>query len=215
MNNKPKVAILGGSGRTGKYVIAKLLQQEIPLQILLRSPERSIVKSPLIEYMYGDAIDIKTISKLLHGCHAVISTIGQRQNEPLVAARATTNIIDQMDVHQIRRYIFLAGLNIDTPQDRKSVQTEAATTWMKTNFPDIQQDRQNAYSILARSNVEWTMVRVPMIDFSKATGNIKVSLYDCPGTSINAGDIAEFMVDQLHDEQYFKQSPFIAGSEQM
>lgn len=212
MNNKSKIAVLGGSGRTGGYVVATLLQQQHQLNVLVRNPENSIVNSPLIKCIYGDAGDSQTICKLLQGCQAVISTIGQRKDEPLIAARATANIIKEMQFQKIRRYILLAGLNVDTPRDRKGAQTEAATTWMKANFPGIQQDRQNAYSILSTCNVDWTMVRVPMIDFAAGTGNFKVSLYDCPGTSINAGDIAEFLVAQLNDARYFKQSPFIAGN---
>ncbi len=212
MNNKPKIAILGGSGRTGGYVIARLVQQRHPLNVLVRKPENSVVNSPLIKFIYGDAADSQAISKLLQGCQAVISTIGQRNDEPLIAARATDNIIKEMQFQKIRRYILLAGLNVDTPHDRKGAQTEAATTWMKANFPGIQQDRQNAYSILSTCNADWTMVRVPMINFAAGTGNFKVSLYDCPGTSINAGDIAEFLIAQLNDARYLNQSPFIAGN---
>jgi hypothetical protein len=34
---------------------------------------------------------------------------------------------------------------------------------------------------------------------------------DCPGEKITAGNLAEFLVNQLYDTTYFKQSPFIAN----
>ncbi len=53
-----------------------------------------------------------------------------------------------MTYYEIRRYLLVAGINIDTPFDKKSAQTLAATDWMKANFPSIQEDRQKAYSAL-------------------------------------------------------------------
>ena len=211
MNKIQIIAILGGAGRTGSFVISRLLQQRFHLRVLIRDPNHFKVNSGLIEYVYGDALDKQIISTLLHGCQAVISTIGQRKNEPLVAAVATHNIVEQMQVQGIRRYIQLAGLNIDTPVDQKSTQTLAATEWMKRNFPEIQQDRQAAYAKLIASNIDWTLVRVPMIDFVEGLGHFKVNLFDCPGMSISAGDIAKFITDQLYDKEYLRQSPFISN----
>ncbi len=53
--------------------------------------------------------------------------------------------------NKIRRYVLVGGINIDTPYDKKSVQTLAATDWMKANFPLMQEDRQKAYSALLES----------------------------------------------------------------
>lgn len=209
--NKPTIALLGGGGRTGKFVVARLLREQYHLKILLRNPQTFDNSHPSIEPVCGDALDSHCISKLLQGCAAVISTIGQRKDEPLVAKRSTDNIIREMEVQGIRRFIILAGLNIDSPGDQKGAQTLAATDWMKANFPLIQKDRQSAYAQLSASGIDWTLVRVPMIDFSEGTGNLKVSGLDCPGTSVRAGDIAQFIVEQLDDKQYVRQSPFIAN----
>lgn len=210
MKKKPKIAILGGGGRSGKFLLAKLFEQQYPLKLLLRDATLSI-SYEMLEIIQGDALDFYAVERLLTGCFAVISTIGQRKDEPLVAARATDNILQAMATHNIRRYIALAGLNIDTPFDKKGQQTLAATTWMKSTFPAIQKDRQKAYDILSRSDVDWSLVRVPMIEFAARKGNVKVSIEDCPGDSITAGDIADFLVTQLEDPQYVRQSPFIAN----
>lgn len=208
---KPTIALLGGGGRTGKFVVARLLREQYHLKILLRNPQTFDVSHPLIKPVYGDALDSYSIRTLLQGCAAVISTIGQRKDEPLVAKRSTDNIIKEMEVQGIHRYIVLAGLNVDTPADQKGAQTLAATAWMKANFPLIQTDRQSAYTQLSASDIDWTLVRVPMIEFSEGTGNLKVSRLDCPGISIHAGDIAQFIVEQLDDKDYIRQSPFIAN----
>ena len=211
MEQKNKIAVLGGGGRTGKYVLTQLLSQGYNLKVLLRNPENFQLKNPSVEIVKGDAIDPEAIRLLVQGCQAVISTVGQRKDEPLVASQATTNILKAMAVQGITRYILVAGLNVDTPFDKKSSETIAATEWMKTTFPTIHADRQKTYSILSTSDVNWTLVRVPFIEFTDTKGETIVSLEDCCGNKISAADIATFVVAQLADNSYIKKSPFIAN----
>ncbi|MEA9415242.1 NAD(P)-dependent oxidoreductase [Flavobacterium sp. PL02] len=211
MKNIIKVAVLGGGGRTGKYVVDQLLNKGFGVKLLLRNPENLQNTNPLVEVVKGDAIDAHSIQVLLKGCQAVISTIGQRQGEPLVASEATINVLKAMNEFGIQRYVLLAGLNIDTPFDKKGEKTIQATEWMKANFPVIQEDRQKTYNLLVESNANWTLVRVPFIEFTDASAEIAVSLEDCLGDKINATDIAGFMVDQIFDDKFIKQSPFIAN----
>jgi putative NADH-flavin reductase len=211
MTKNSAIAILGGNGRTGKFVVSKFIEQQFPIRLLLRNCENFKTKHPLVEIIQGDATDPEAIDSLLVNCQAVINTIGQRNGEPLVAAKATGNILQAMNIHKLRRYIVLAGLNIDTPFDKKGSQTDAATTWMKTNFPEIQEDRQKAYAMLLDSDVDWSMVRVPMIQYTGGKNKYTVSTIDCPGTSITAGDIADFLFQQLEETRYIRQAPFISN----
>jgi len=212
MEQKSRIAILGGSGRTGRFVVSELLQQKYPINLLLRTPDNFSLQHELIQIVRGDACDPDAIDTLLQGCHAVISTVGQRKAEPLVTARATENIMRAMEKYKIRRYLLLSGLSIDTPFDKKGSQTLAATAWMKANFPRMHEDWQKAYSILAICDPDWTLLRVPWIEFTDSKNKVEISLEDCRGASITAGDIADFLTQQLSDGQYVKQSPFIANS---
>ena len=40
MEQKIKIAVLGGGGRTGKYLVTQLLSQGYHLKLLLRNPEK-------------------------------------------------------------------------------------------------------------------------------------------------------------------------------
>ena len=211
MEQKIKIAVLGGGGRTGKYLVTQLLSQGYHLKLLLRNPEKLQLESPFIEIIKGDAIDAEAIRSLLQDCQAVISTIGQRKDEPLVSSQATINILKAMTAYGIKRYILVAGINVDTPFDKKSPETITATDWMKITFPVIHEDRQKTYSILATSDVSWTLVRVPFIEFTDTKGEIIVSLEDCCGNKISAYDVATFTIEQLSDETYARKSPFIAN----
>ncbi|KQB41111.1 NAD(P)-dependent oxidoreductase [Flavobacterium aquidurense] len=211
MKNIKKVAVLGGGGRTGNYLVNQLLKEGFSIKLLLRNPENFTIKSSQIEIIKGDALEIESIKVLLEDCQAVISTVGQRKEEPLVASSATNNILKIMNNYKIERYVLLAGLNIDTPFDKKSPKTTSATEWMKTNFPVIQEDRQKTYDLLVESDVNWTQVRVPFIEFNDMSSQISVSLEDCLGDKISAIDIAKFMIQEMSESKFSRESPFISS----
>jgi putative NADH-flavin reductase len=211
MNRNIKIAVFGGGGRTGKYLITQLIEKGYSLKVLLRNLETFELRSPLIQIVQGDAIDFTIVNSLIDGCQAVISTIGQRPGEPLVAEQATRNILNAMSHYSVKRYILVAGVNIDTPLDNKGPETITATNWMKANYPIIQEDRQKAYDLLVESNMNWTLVRVPFIDFNIGKGDVNVSLDDCMGNKIDAGNIAAFLIKQLFEETYVNKAPFICN----
>ncbi|MBO9582796.1 MAG: NAD(P)H-binding protein [Flavobacterium sp.] len=211
MRNISKVAVLGGGGRTGKYLVSQLLENGFSVKLLLRNPDDFTIQNSKIEIIKGDAIDEEAINLLLKDCQAVLSTIGQRPGEPMVASQATKNVLNAMKSYSIQRYVLLAGLNIDTPFDKKSAKTIMATDWMKTNFPEIQKDRQLTYDLLTESKADWTQVRVPLIVFSDESAEISVDLGDCLGDKITALDISKFLVKEMIESNYNKQSPFISA----
>ncbi|TDE16840.1 NAD(P)-dependent oxidoreductase [Dyadobacter psychrotolerans] len=214
MEKNHKMAVIGGGGRTGKYVVKQLLEKGYHLKLLLRNPEtNTISENPNFEIVQGDVLDYDAVRMLLADCAAVISTEGQRKDEPLVASRATSNILDAVEKsnYPFTRYISVAGLNVDTPLDKKGSETIAATEWMKSNFPLIHEDRQKSFQILAESNADWTLVRVPFIEFTEDRKEMAVSLQDSPGKKIYAADIAGFLIGQLDDDQYIRKAPFIAN----
>ncbi|WDF59569.1 NAD(P)H-binding protein [Flavobacterium sp. KACC 22758] len=211
MKNISKVAVLGGGGRTGNYLVNQLLKKGFSVKLLLRDPEKFEIQNSKIEIIKGDALDFESIKVLLKESEAVLSTIGQRKDEPLVASTVTKNVLKAMKEYNINRYVLLAGLNIDTRFDKKSPKTIMATDWMKANFPIIQEDRQKAYVLLEESDVNWTQVRVPFIEFSNDSSEIAVNVEDCLGDKISAFDIAVFMTEEMVESNYSRQSPFISA----
>lgn len=212
MKQHIKIAILGGGGRTGKFLVQQAMQQGYSLKLLLRNPDKFTIKNPLIEVVKGDATDAKAIQSVVEGCQVIISTVGQRPGEPMVSSQAAVNVLKAMDTYVIKRYIIVAGLNLDTPFDKKSPQTSAATAWMKKHFGATHEDRQKAYATISKSNVDWTFVRVPLILFSEEEGEIAVNLEDCKGDKINAANIATFLIEQVFDKTYYQKSPFISNA---
>jgi putative NADH-flavin reductase len=206
-----KVAVIGGTGKSGKYLVKQLMNQGIGFKILLRNPENFSISSPLIEVVKGDARDYNSIHSLISGCQAVISTLGQPKGESSIFSQATRNVIQSMNEFDVKRYILTTGLNVDTEFDNKSPKTKFATEWMKTNYPETTSDKQEEYNILSQNKVDWTLVRLPLIEQTDLRNKTSVSLEDCPGDKISATDLAQFLIEQLSDEIFIRKSPFIAN----
>ena len=212
MKSSQKIAILGGSGKSGKFLVKQLLDQGYSLRVFLRHPAKLQISHPLLEIVEGDAREYSHIHTLLQGCEAVISTLGQRKGEPLVFSQATIHLIQAMQELQVHRYILVAGLNLDTAADKKGLKSKLLTRMMKWAFPTIVADKQKEYQTLLQSNINWTVVRLPLIEETDRRGEIRVSTLDCPGKKISTADLADFLVRQLTDTSYMHKAPFIANA---
>jgi putative NADH-flavin reductase len=267
MQKNIKIAVIGGTGKSGKYLVQHLLRQGYAFKMLVRNAEavpierplvgvkssQVEVRSPLVEVsrpfgqvnsplnevdgsvvevkssvgevssslasgggsmvqvIQGDARDDKAVHSLIEGCQAVISTLGQPKGEPPIFSAATENVIRAMTMCGIKRYILTTGLNVDTAFDKKGTQTAMATEWMRANYPLTTADKQRELDLLLQSDIDWTLVRLPLIELTDEVRGISVSLADCPGEKINAGSLADFLVRQLGEEGYVRRAPFIAN----
>ena len=213
MKQTIKVAVVGGTGKSGQYLVQELLKRRIPIKMLVRNRSHLGISDPLAEVVHGNVKDYAAVLALLEGCHVVISTLGlgQPPDEPTVFSQATTNILRAMNALQLRRYIVITGLNVDTPFDSKGIKAKSATEWMYANFPVSTADKQKEYTLLQESPLDWTLVRLPLIVQTDKTAGINISLTDCPGDQISATDLAHFLIAQLDDRQFIRQAPFIVG----
>jgi putative NADH-flavin reductase len=211
MQNKQPIAVIGGTGKSGKYLVRQLLSRGQPFKLLVRDAKKFTLHHPLIELVEGDARKYAAVYSLIDGCGAVISTLGQPKGESPIFNAATTNVLRAMHEHRVTRYILITGLNVDTPFDKKGARTTAATDWMRINYAATTADKQLEYSLLTESDVEWTLVRLPMIELTENMGDVAVSLEDCPGEKISATDLANFLIAQSSENTYWRKSPFLAN----
>ncbi|MDF2550809.1 MAG: epimerase [Chryseobacterium sp.] len=204
-----KIAVIGGTGKSGKYLVQNLSDKNYSIKLLLRHPENFTIENPLIEIVKGDVRDFESVDHLIKDCTIVISTLGQPKGEDSIFSDASKNIIKAMKFYGTKRYIVTTGLNVDTPFDHKNVKVKMATDWMYQNYPKTTADKQKEYELLVDSHLNWTLVRLPVINQTSEIFTIEANLEDCKGENISATDLAEFLVSQIDDETFIQQSPFL------
>jgi putative NADH-flavin reductase len=212
MPNHQKIAVIGGTGKSGKYLVRQLLNKGQAVKLLVRNAAKFEDKHPLIELVQGDARNYTAVHSLIRGCQAVISNLGQPRGETRpIFSQATTHILRSMDECGVKRYILTTGLNVDTLLDKKGTRTSAATEWMRSNYAATTADKQEEWKILTASKADWTLVRLPLIELTDTSGAIATSLEDCPGEKISATDLARFLIGQLSEGPFLRNSPFLAN----
>lgn len=209
------IAVIGGTGKSGKYLVQELLNKGYSLKLLTRNPENFILKNSLTEVVTGDVRNEDTVHSFIENCDVVISTLGQPKGERSVFSDATKNIIHTMNHYGIKRYIVTTGLSVNTEADCKNDHVKMATEWMYQNYPETTFDKQKEYELLSESNLDWTLVRLPLINLTDTSFTTEVNLIDCKGENISAGDLAEFLVSQIEDAAYIKKSPFLYNIESL
>ncbi|UII26145.1 NAD(P)H-binding protein [Fulvivirga maritima] len=208
MNNH-KIAILGGTGKSGKYLVKKLISENYHVKLLVRAHHDRSELPSTAEIVYGDARNYATVLSWVADCSVVISTLGQPKGESPIFSQATENIIKAIQASGISRYIVTTGLNVNTPYDDKSPKVKAATEWMYEHYGETTRDKQKEYELLSSSNIDWTLVRLPLIMQTDERYTTETSLTNCEGDKISANDLVEFLITQIDDSAFIKKSPFI------
>ncbi|MDF2187999.1 NAD(P)H-binding protein [Paraflavitalea sp. CAU 1676] len=213
MSISSPIAVIGGTGKSGKYLVLRLLAQQLSIKVLVRNLDHFTLVNPLVEAVVGDVVDYDAVYRLVSGCSAVVSTLGLGvpPSEPTIFTQSTAHVLEAMHAHGIRRYIVTTGLNVDTPFDRKGATAAAATAWMKQTYPASTINKQQEYDLLRASTVDWTMVRLPLIVQTDEAPPVRVSLEDCPGKEISATSLADFLIGQLASREFVSKAPFVAN----
>ena len=205
------IAVIGGTGKAGQYLVKELIKQGYKIKILLRNPEKFQNESPLVEKVSGDVRNYESVFSLVNGCDAVISTLGQPKGEAPVFSEAAQNIIKAINALGVKWYISITGLTIDTPFDKKSRGTKFQSKLMRILFPSVIADKQKEYKIISNSALDWTIIRLPFIELTESMNEINISLEDSPGKKTSSTSLACFLIKQLSDKKYIGKSPFIAN----
>jgi len=206
-----KVAIIGSSGKAGRFLVQRVFEAGYQMRLLLRNPDKFKLSDERIEILPGDARDLPAIKSLLQGCDVVLSTLSQPKGEAPIISMVTGHVLTAMRKLGIRRYILTRGASVDAPGDHKDFYTKLPTKIIQWTFPAYWADWQKELTLLLESEVEWTLVRLPIIVEEPVEGNVKVNLERLPGKKINGADLANFLVAQIAHKHYVRKAPFIAN----
>ncbi|CAM4157705.1 SDR family oxidoreductase [Bacillus paramycoides] len=206
-----KIAILGANGKVGKFLINQALEKGYQVRILTRNSKNMRITNENIETISGDARDFSAIQELLQGCKAVINAVGQPKNESYIFSTVTKHILKVMKEYEMKRYILISGGSLNVKGDKKRIVNKIGANLFQLFLPKMMQDKYKELQIIQRSDVDWTIVRLPFVIEGNGIGNIKESLVDMPGIKIKNGDIAPFVIKQINSEKYVGKCPLISN----
>jgi hypothetical protein len=86
-------------------------------------------------------------------------------------------------------------------------------TFVKTATPDAYADIVGWSEVIRASDLDWTLVRVLLLDDKPKTGTAKTGYpgRNELGTRVSRADLADFMLQQVKDTKYIRQAPIITN----
>ncbi|OPA79058.1 NADH-flavin reductase [Paenibacillus selenitireducens] len=206
-----KIAIIGGTGRVGKYIAKRAVENGYHVRMLVRNPDNMIFRDHRIEIIQGDVLDVISLRTVLKSCDIVMNTFGQPAKAEPVYSQVTEQILNIMDEFDICRYIGVTGGSLNVTGDQKSIKNKIGARLFALFFSKMIIDKRRELKILEKSQVDWTLVRLPFVMEGKEKGKIKENELDMPGNFITNNDIASFLIRQIDDKKYLRKTPLISG----
>ncbi len=212
-----KLAIFGGSGRTGQHLVRGALEQGYQVSALARTPEKlSGLVSPgdaRLTVIRGDLSDAAAIEQVIAGVDAVISTLGPTSNQPTFeVSQGTRLILETMQRHGVRRIIISAGAGVGDPADSPRLFNHLINFLLKTTAKNVYLDMVKTVELVRASDLDWTVVRVPMLTDDPPKGQIRVGMVgDGMGPRITRADMADYLLQQVESRQQLHRAPAISN----
>ncbi|AOL08774.1 MULTISPECIES: SDR family oxidoreductase [Burkholderia] len=216
MAGKKTVALFGATGPTGRHIIEEALKQGYNLSVYTRDAKKLASFAGRIEIVVGDLQDQSAIAKCVQGADAVISALGPnglkvQGDKPVM--HGLSNIIVAMQRAGVRRLIQISTAAYRDPKDGFAFKPHAFALLFKVIARKGYEDIKATGELVANSNLDWTLVRIPNLKDGPADGSVDVGWYGTTklGMTLSRGNLAKFLVDQVTDRKFVRAAPGIAN----
>ncbi len=106
-----KIAIFGGSGRTGQHLVKQALEKGHQVVVLARNPDKLTINHPNLTIIQGDVKDINAVQQTIADVKAVLSVLGPTSNQPTFeVTQGMTNILAVMKKDGVNVLLLLPEL---------------------------------------------------------------------------------------------------------
>ena len=209
-----RIALFGASGQTGQQFLDAALAKGYTVKALVRNPENITQKSTKLTVIKGDVLNSDDVMQTLKDTDIVVSLFGHVKNSPeWLQTDGTNNIISSMKVCKVDKIISLSGGGLPFPsKDEPKFADKIIKTIMKIVVPKILNDAVKHHEALAASGLKWIIVRGPRLNNAPKSGSYRVGWVGVnASTKISRGDLADFIVTQVEDDQFIGQMPFVSA----
>ncbi len=200
-----KITVFGATGMVGQQIVNEAIGHLHTVRAFGRNVfEKFSTERTYLELFKGSLFSEDDIASALDGADAVLSAIGGAfDGSDKARSLGMKKIVAVMERQGPRRIVALGGhgvLNVD----------EDTFIFQSPSFPQIYlpvtQEHFGAYKALAESSLDWTMLCSPDIVEGGPTGNYNLNRnYPAKGQfHISAGDLADFMVNELEKNEYLR-----------
>ena len=204
-----KLIIFGSTGTVGRQLVDQALCLGHEVTTVARNPEELEIehaeRTPAL--VQGDVLDPDSLERVMPGHDAVLCALGAGRRGT-VRSIGTRNILRVMEGAGIRRLVGLSTLGVgDSAGNMNFFWKNIMFGWfLKEAFADhVEQERY-----IKESDLDWVIVRPAAYTDGPATGKYKHGFAATERglkLKISRADVAGFVLKQLKDDTYLRQTP--------
>jgi len=207
-----KLLVFGSTGGTGRELVKQALEQGHEVTAFARNPDKlGDLTHPALRVVRGDVLDPAAVEKDVNGHDAVLCAIGAGAGRSTLREEGTRNIVRAMQKAGVQRLICQSSMGVGDSRANLGVLTKyvIVPVFLRHAFAD--HERQEA--VVKESALDWTIVRPPHLNDGPHTGTYR---HGFPTTDtgiqgkISRADVADFMLKQLADTTYLRQTPGVS-----
>ena len=202
-----RLAIFGGTGRTGRVVIEHALRHGHEVNALTRDPAR-INPRPQLHVVGGDVRDPAAVARTLDGADAIISTLGRQRRGPDICTEGIRTVLLTAAGNGPHRLIILSNYGVADSRRRTAY---VAASWLLERA--VLRDKEQMESLVRDSDTDWTVIRAPVLTNGSRTGNYRTGtdLRLSLTAKVSRTDLAEFMLTELREKAYPRRAVVITS----
>jgi putative NADH-flavin reductase len=205
-----RILIVGGTGGTGRELIAAALDRGYTVTALVRDPAKLQVEHPQLTVLQGNVLDESFVDVAMRGQEAVVSALGHKRffYPTRILSQGTENILRSMQTHNVHRLVCETSLGIGDSAWRMGLYYSLFT--IPVILPFYYWDKTRQERAIAKSKVEWVIVRPGALTNFQKRGQIRHGSHVGSlilTARIARADVADFMLNQLETDMYLGAAP--------
>jgi len=190
-----RILVLGATGGTGLQVVEQALGHGHEVVAFVRDPENLAITNERLTVFVGDVTDAAAVQRAVEGCGSVISTLGTHRGNPVsVYSDGIANTIRAMKVRGVRRLVVVsaAGVGVDSSNLTFTMRAMHKVPRLRPIYEDM--ERMEGDVML--SDLDWTVVRPPVLTDGPLTGIYRVVEGNAvpKGSKISRADLAALLL---------------------
>jgi putative NADH-flavin reductase len=201
-----KVLVIGAAGRSGEALVNEALAAGHEVTALVRGATQ--YKKANVRVVAGDALDTAAVDAAIAGQDAVIDALGGKTPWKVTTREtsAAHNIVDAMQRNGVQRLLKISVVGAGDSVKNAGFFNEHLL--MKTFLRGLLVDKAGMEAEIEGSNLNWTLVRPPMLTDGEKTGVVRVLSTESgeKAHKIGRADLAAFIVQQLESGRYLRQA---------
>jgi putative NADH-flavin reductase len=205
-----KLLVLGATGPTGRHLVDQALRCGDSVTALVRNPIALGDLAERLTVVPGDATSRADLTTAAAGQDAIVSALGRSTSlrAERLFTRSSSALIDAAREVRVPRLVWLSSFGVgETFYQASILQKLIYATLLRSIYSD-----KNASEHMIRvSGLDWTIVYPTRLTHSPELGRYQAAdrLLMKGNPTISRADVASFMHDAVHSDDWVNRSPVI------